>query len=169
MARTAAAMWWGRKRYFERRHAWGLKAPGGRPPRIPGWLRREVVEEAGKEIAGRNLETILTADPPFEEMSDAEELAYLERLDTALLLDLLHRVDDKNRNRSAIFLAWGASQVRKLRVERASCAHDGRRQEVERCAPLGVARGMVTDFTELAKGKMPGGARQRMCENQVIQ
>jgi indole-3-acetate monooxygenase len=34
---------------------------------------------------------------------------------------------------------------------------------------LGIARGMVTDFTELAKQKTPGGARQLLCENQVIQ
>lgn len=35
---------------------------------------------------------------------------------------------------------------------------------------LGIARGMVGDFTELAKGKLAGGGRhQRMCENQVIQ
>jgi alkylation response protein AidB-like acyl-CoA dehydrogenase len=34
---------------------------------------------------------------------------------------------------------------------------------------LGIARGMVGDFTELAKAKMPSGARQRLCENQVIQ
>jgi alkylation response protein AidB-like acyl-CoA dehydrogenase len=34
---------------------------------------------------------------------------------------------------------------------------------------LGIARGMITDFTELATEKMPHGARQRLCENQVIQ
>jgi len=34
---------------------------------------------------------------------------------------------------------------------------------------LGTARGMVADFTELAKEKTPRGARQRLCENQVIQ
>lgn len=34
---------------------------------------------------------------------------------------------------------------------------------------LGIARGMVTDFTALATKKTPGGGRQRMCENQVIQ
>jgi len=31
MSRTLSAMWWGRKRMVERRHALGLKAPGGRP------------------------------------------------------------------------------------------------------------------------------------------
>src|SRR6516162_7006551 len=34
---------------------------------------------------------------------------------------------------------------------------------------LGIARGMVSDFTELATEKVPRGARQRLCENQVIQ
>jgi alkylation response protein AidB-like acyl-CoA dehydrogenase len=34
---------------------------------------------------------------------------------------------------------------------------------------LGIARGMVADFTELATEKTPRGARQRLCENQVIQ
>ena len=34
---------------------------------------------------------------------------------------------------------------------------------------LGIARGMVADFTELAKGKLAGGRHQRMCENQVVQ
>jgi len=32
-----------------------------------------------------------------------------------------------------------------------------------------VALGMITDFTELATEKVPRGARQRLCENQVIQ
>jgi len=34
---------------------------------------------------------------------------------------------------------------------------------------LGIARGMIIDFTELATEKVPRGARQRLCENQVIQ
>jgi len=34
---------------------------------------------------------------------------------------------------------------------------------------LGIARGMIADFTELATEKVPHGARQRLCENQVIQ
>jgi alkylation response protein AidB-like acyl-CoA dehydrogenase len=34
---------------------------------------------------------------------------------------------------------------------------------------LGIARGMITDFTALATEKTPRGARQRLCENQVIQ
>jgi len=34
---------------------------------------------------------------------------------------------------------------------------------------LGIARGMVADFTELGKEKTPRGVRQRLCENQVIQ
>jgi len=34
---------------------------------------------------------------------------------------------------------------------------------------LGIARGMITDFTELATEKTPRGAHHRLCENQVIQ
>jgi alkylation response protein AidB-like acyl-CoA dehydrogenase len=34
---------------------------------------------------------------------------------------------------------------------------------------LGIGRGMIADFTELATQKVPRGARQRLCENQVIQ
>jgi indole-3-acetate monooxygenase len=34
---------------------------------------------------------------------------------------------------------------------------------------LGIARGMIADFTELATAKVPRGARQLLCENQVIQ
>ena len=34
---------------------------------------------------------------------------------------------------------------------------------------LGIARGMIADFTELATEKVPRGGRQRLCENQVIQ
>jgi alkylation response protein AidB-like acyl-CoA dehydrogenase len=34
---------------------------------------------------------------------------------------------------------------------------------------LGIARGMIADFTELATAKVPRGARQPLCENQVIQ
>ncbi|MBV8335001.1 MAG: acyl-CoA dehydrogenase family protein [Alphaproteobacteria bacterium] len=34
---------------------------------------------------------------------------------------------------------------------------------------LGIARGMVADFTELATEKTPRGLRQRLCENQMIQ
>src|SRR6516162_9733812 len=34
---------------------------------------------------------------------------------------------------------------------------------------LGVARGTITDFTQLATEKVPRGARQRLCEIQVIQ
>jgi indole-3-acetate monooxygenase len=34
---------------------------------------------------------------------------------------------------------------------------------------LGIARGIITDFSELATEKVPRGGRQRLCENQVIQ
>jgi hypothetical protein len=119
MARTVWAMKWGRFRRIEYLHAGGLKAWGGRPPRIPGWLRREVVGEAEKELAGLDLEAILTADPPFEENSDAELLAHLDQFGVAMLIDVLRpSVGSKNRNRSAISLAWRVSQVRQLRIKR---------------------------------------------------
>ena len=119
MARTVRAMWWGRKRRIERLHAMGLKAPGGRPPRIPDWLRRAVVAETEKELAGLDLEAILTAELPFEEMSDAVKLAGLDQFFVTVLADILRpTVSDKNRNRSAISCAWRASQIRQLRMER---------------------------------------------------
>ena len=120
LTRTLAAMKSGRVRKIEMRQALGLQMRGGRPPRIPDWLRRAIVDGAEKELAGIDLETVLTAEmPPLDEMSDNEKLAWLERLDTAMLLDLLRpTVADKNRNRSAVSLAWRASQVRKFRVER---------------------------------------------------
>jgi hypothetical protein len=34
---------------------------------------------------------------------------------------------------------------------------------------LGIARGMIADFTELATEKVPRGVRERLWENQVIQ
>jgi alkylation response protein AidB-like acyl-CoA dehydrogenase len=34
---------------------------------------------------------------------------------------------------------------------------------------LGIARGMIADFTKLATQKVPRGAHHRLCENQVIQ
>ena len=34
---------------------------------------------------------------------------------------------------------------------------------------LGIARGMINDFTELGQGKTPRASRQRLCENQVMQ
>jgi alkylation response protein AidB-like acyl-CoA dehydrogenase len=34
---------------------------------------------------------------------------------------------------------------------------------------LGIARGIITDFSALATEKVPRGGRQRLCENQVIQ
>lgn len=109
----------GRKRYIERLHALGLRAPGGRPPRIPDWLRRAVIEEAEKELAGLDLETILSASPPLDEISEAEKLTDLARFEAAMLLDLLRpAVGHKNRSRSAITFAWEVGEARRLLVER---------------------------------------------------
>jgi hypothetical protein len=92
--------------------------PGGRPPRIPDWLRRAFVEEAEKELAGFDLETFLATELPFEDMSNAGKLAHLERLGTAMLLDPLRQaVGDKNRNRSAIAVARDLAGARRMRVK----------------------------------------------------
>jgi len=93
--------------------------PCGRPPRIPDWLRRAVVREAEKELAGLDLAAILKWDLRFEGMSRAEGLARFDQFLIAELLDLLRpAVGVKNRNRSAISLAWRAYQVRQFRIER---------------------------------------------------
>jgi hypothetical protein len=93
--------------------------PCGRPPRISGSLRRAVVTEAEQELAGLDIEAILTAELPLESMTNEEMLAHVYQFFVAFLLDILRpAVGDKNRNRSAISLAWRASQVRKLRLER---------------------------------------------------
>ena len=60
----------------------------GRRPRISDQLRRAVIEEAEKELAGLDLETILATEPSAER-SEAERLADLQRLETAMLLNLL--------------------------------------------------------------------------------
>ena len=112
-------MWWGRKRKVERLHAFGLKAPGGRPPRIPEWLRRAAIEEAEKELAGLDLETIRTAESPIDDMNEAEQLADLDRYGVVLLLDELRLlVGSKNQNRTAIRLSWNLADIRYERVER---------------------------------------------------
>jgi hypothetical protein len=109
----------GRKRYLERRHACGLKAPGGRPPRIPDWLRRAVIEEAEKELAGIDMEALLSGEPLINEPSDGERLAALERYGVVLLIDELRlSVGTRNRNRAATRLAWKLADLRYERVER---------------------------------------------------
>ncbi|MGA8498551.1 MAG: hypothetical protein WB764_23915 [Xanthobacteraceae bacterium] len=45
-----------------------------------------------KELAGLDLEAILTAEVPFEGMSDVEKLADLDQYGLAMLLDLLRPV-----------------------------------------------------------------------------
>ena len=108
----------GRKRYIERLHAFGMKAPGGRPPRIPDWLRYEVIREAEKELAGLDLDAILAAELPLQEMSESEKLTALQQLETAMLLERLRAHDDKNRNRSAIAHARYAYNTRTVWVSR---------------------------------------------------
>jgi len=113
MASTVRAMWWGRKRYVEYLHAGGQKAPGGRPSRI----RLAVIEEAEKELAGLDPETILATETS-EEMSEVEKLADLDRYGVVLLLDELRLpVGSRNRNRTAIRLAWNLAEIRYDRVE----------------------------------------------------
>jgi hypothetical protein len=93
--------------------------PCGRPPRIPDWLRCAVVREAEKELAGFDLEAILKWDLRSEGMSRAEGLARFDQFLIAELLDILRpAVAVKNRSRAAISLAWRATQVRQLRIER---------------------------------------------------
>jgi hypothetical protein len=119
MRRTLTAMWWGRKRKIERLHAFGLRVPGGRPPRIPDWLRRAVIEEAEKELTGLDPEAIMTAEPPIDEMSEGAQLADLDQYGLVLLLDELRLpVGTRNRNRTAIRLAWNLADIRYERVER---------------------------------------------------
>src|SRR5215471_14842465 len=68
------AMWWGRKRYIERRHAQGLKAPGGRPS--GRWWKRPADER--ERILREMADTIdkLPAPPakPIEQWSLPELL-----------------------------------------------------------------------------------------------
>ena len=119
MARTINALRWGRIRSIERRRALGLKVPGGRPSRIPDWLRYALVEEAEKQLAGLDLDAIRTARPPIDEMSEADQLPDLERYGLVLLLDELRLpVGTKNRNRAAIRLAWNLADLRYERIER---------------------------------------------------
>jgi hypothetical protein len=99
MAETVSAMWWGRKHKIERLHALGLKAPGGRPPRIPDWLRRAAVTEAEKELAGIDIEAILEHGSMPKKETDAEALADLDQWGVAILLEFLRPpVGFKNRN-----------------------------------------------------------------------
>jgi hypothetical protein len=119
MARTAEAMRWGRFRKIEYLHASGRKAPGGRPGRISYRLRRAVIEAAETELAGLDPEAIRMATPSVDEMSEAEQLADLDRYGVVLLLDELRLpVGSKNRNRAAIRLAWNLAEIRYERVER---------------------------------------------------
>jgi len=71
---NVTAMWWGRKRYIERLHAQGLKAPGGRPS--GRWWKRPADER--ERILREMADTIdkLPAPPakPIEQWSLPELL-----------------------------------------------------------------------------------------------
>lgn len=113
----------GRERYIRRRRAWGLRAPGGRPPRVPNWLRQAIAEHAARELAGLDPETVLNAPcSEFDEMTEGERLAIFQRLDTAFLLHLLRA--PKYRSEPIIRSAWYAAQIRAIRVQRGERKRD---------------------------------------------
>jgi len=138
LASTISAMRWGRFRRMEYRHALGLKAPGGRPSRIPDELRRLVIEEAEKECAGCDPDAIRAAEPPPGQ-SEAEELADLDVYWLVLLLaELRLPVGTKNRNRVALRIAFGLADVRYERVKRGDrqrCRLDQLIEELALCWP----------------------------------
>jgi len=112
----------GRKRKIDLRRRMGFKVPGGRPPRVPAWLRRDIIERAAQEL-GLDAEAVLNAPcPDFAEMSDGERLAELQRLDTAFLLYSLQALS--YRSDSVIRAAWYAAQTRALRAQRGERERD---------------------------------------------
>ena len=120
---SVAAMAHGRARYIERRHAWGMQAPGGRPSRIPVWLRRALVEECENELGGVDLDAVMAAlSPDSAEITEGEQLAELERLGTAILLERLRL--PVYRSEPVIRDAAYAAKIRRSRVERGDRARD---------------------------------------------
>ncbi len=79
------AMAQGRERYIQRRHAWGLRAPGGRPARVSDWLQQAIAERAAAELDGLDPEAVLNEPwpPDFDTMSEGERLARFQRFGTA--------------------------------------------------------------------------------------
>jgi hypothetical protein len=67
------AMWRGRKAYIARRHALGLKAPGGRPRKLSADGRRALVAKA-LDVIEADLAALPAVDKPWEAMSPAEKL-----------------------------------------------------------------------------------------------
>lgn len=113
----------GRTRYIERRHVWGLRAPGGRPPRVPDWLRRAIVEGVTQELGGLDPEAVLNEPyPKLAELGDAERLADLHRLNMAVLLCCLQAPN--YRSEPVIRAAWYAVQISALREQRGERARD---------------------------------------------
>ncbi len=85
MARTVAAMWWGRKRKIERLHALGLRAPGGRPRKLRRAL--SLVDQAKERLRMASQE--IRAHLPTEvEAMPSSELTAPQRLRKAALLGL---------------------------------------------------------------------------------
>jgi hypothetical protein len=123
----------GRKRYIERRRVFGLRAPGGRPPRVPDWLRRAIIERAGQELDGLDPSAVLNApSADSAEMSDGERLAELQRLDTAILLHWLRAPN--YRSEPVIRAAWYGTQTRRLRASRGELVRDRLDELIERAA-----------------------------------
>jgi hypothetical protein len=82
-------------------------------------LRRTVIEEAEKELAGLDLETVLTAEPAFEDMTEGEQPADLDQYGLAMLIQVLRpRVGSKNRSRTAIGVSWNLAEIRYFRGPR---------------------------------------------------
>jgi hypothetical protein len=85
------AAWWGRKRYIERLHTLGLKAPGGRPRGRRAWRAKD-----DRERALRLVEDVIERLPPppgraVEERSFAEKLAEVARLAFMRVRELLEQ------------------------------------------------------------------------------
>jgi hypothetical protein len=97
-------------------------------------LRRAILTEAEKELAGLDLETIPTA--ALEDMTEGEQLADLDQYGLAMLIRVLRpRVGSKNRSRTAIGV-WNLAQTRYIRVdrgERQRCRLDELIEDVATC------------------------------------
>jgi len=70
-----AAAWHGRKAYIERRHALGLKAPGGRPPK-----RMDRAMAKAVKVLENAMELVPEIARPWNDQDDAERLQTLSRL-----------------------------------------------------------------------------------------
>lgn len=113
----------GRMRKAQYRSAFDFKAPGGRPSRVPYSVRRAIIDHAAQELGRLDPEAVLNAPcPNLIELDDAEQLAELQRLETAALLYLLRAPN--YRSEPVIRAAWYAAQTRALRAERGERERD---------------------------------------------